>query len=159
MAAKQVADKEFNMPVPSQCNNHCITGYIPYLSGKITVIGINKGQEVCRQEMETPQIACRLLFDQAEADENMEYVLLKVRAYDSQNRPVFRESAKVFFLVEGDAQLVGVDNGDITGDEPYHNDTIHMYQGHASVIIRRTGKGRVKVSAYGSGLIGGEYCF
>ncbi len=152
----QVADKEFLLPSPQTCANHCITGYIPYLQGKVTVIGKNHGTEVCRQELEIPSLAVKLQFDTEITDD--EYLLLKVRAYDEENHPVFRESAKVFFAVEGDAQLLGVDNGDITGDEPYNNDSIHLYQGHASVLIHRTGKGRVKVRAYGSGLMEGEIC-
>ena len=152
----QATDKEFLLPSPRTCANHCITGYIPYLHGRVIVIGKNNGTEVCRQELEIPSLAVKLKFDSDITDD--EYLLLKVRAYDEENRPVFRESAKVFFAVEGDAQILGVDNGDITGDEPYNNDSIHLYQGHASVLIRRTGNGRAKVRAYGSGLMEGEIC-
>ena len=79
-------------------------------------------------------------------------MLLKVRAYDKEGRPVFRESGKIQFKVEGSAYIAGVDNGDIKTAEPYANDTIHLFQGRANVAIVVTDIGRVKITAYGSGM-------
>ena len=97
------------------------------MPGTVTVIGMNGGKEVFRQVVETPGIAVRLAFEQEEqeitlprADTDREEnqpqpyrMLCKVRAFDAEGCPVFRESAKVTVVVEGPARLIGVDNGDI----------------------------------------------
>lgn len=43
--------------------------------------------------------------------------LLRVRVYDAEGNPVFREYANVWFIVEDPAEIIGVDNGDIRGAE------------------------------------------
>lgn len=158
----QVADREFLVPSPKQCPNRCITGFLPYLRGTLTIVGKNAGVEVCRQQIEIPDVAVKLAFDEEpvggrELLGQAQYLQLKVRAYDAQDRPVFRESAKVKFAVQGPATLVGVDNGDITGDEPYHNESIHLYHGHATVTIRVEGSGRIQVNAFGDGLMSARW--
>lgn len=65
----------------------------------------------------------------------------------------FRESAKVHFHVEGPAEILAVDAGEITGGETYQGDSIHMYRGQASVMLAFTGdSGRVCVYAEAEGL-------
>ena len=80
-------------------------------------------------------------------------MLCKVRAFDAQGRPVFRESAKVTFVVEGPARLIGVDNGDIKGAEALDGDSIHLYRGRADAGLLITGCGRVKLTAYAAGML------
>lgn len=85
--------------------------------------------------------------------EKKQHLLLTVRAVDEEQIPCFRESAKVRFVVEGEARLVGVDNGDICTNESYQEDSIHLYHGCASVMLELTGKpGRISVHAFGDGL-------
>ncbi|MCM1184474.1 MAG: hypothetical protein NC337_13975 [Roseburia sp.] len=79
-------------------------------------------------------------------------VLRKVRAYDSEDNPVFRESAKVQFHVEGPAEIVGVENGDMKSLEPVQSNFIHLYQGRADVAVRITGMGRVRITAFATGM-------
>ncbi|MCD8326415.1 MAG: DUF4982 domain-containing protein [Lachnospiraceae bacterium] len=172
-----VNDKEFLLKPTAAYPNRTITGYLPYLPGTVTVIGLNRGKEVCRQEVKTPGAAVKLSFEQEEqtvilkkepmlpgedvpAEESglMEkfvpyQMLLKVRTYDKEDNPVFRESATVHFTVEGPAYIVGADNGDMQSSEPRTEDRIHLYHGKAAVALVVTGAGRVKVSAYGAGLL------
>ena len=82
---------------------------------------------------------------------------------DSQGRwtgeghPYFRESGKVRIRTEGPAVILAVDNGDITGNEPYREDHIHMHRGCASVLIVLTGEpGRVSVWADSDGMRSGQ---
>ena len=87
------------------------------------------------------------------APEKKQHLLLTVRAVDENKNPCFRESGKVHFAVEGAAKLVGVDNGDICSNEPYQEDSVHLYHGCASVMLELYGKpGRVSVRAFGNGL-------
>lgn len=156
-----VNDKEFLLQPTAAYPNRMITGFLPYLPGTVTVIGKNGGEEVCRHVVKTSRIAVRLAFDVEEqeivcsqhGDGIMPYqILRKVRAYDSENTPVFRESAKVQFCVEGPAEIVGVENGDMKSWEPVSSNLIHLYQGRADVAVRITGTGRVRITAFAAGM-------
>ncbi len=157
-----VNEKVFLAKPASQYPNHMITGYLPYLPGKVTVIGKNGGEEVCRQVVATPGRAVKLAFEEEEREVLLTpaeqgdvpfQMFLKVRTYDIDGNPVFRESAKVCFSVEGPAEIVGVENGDMKNWEDCCGDGIHLYQGRASVALRITGEGRVRVTASASGLM------
>lgn len=150
-----VNEKEFLLRPTAEYPNRMITGFLPYLPGRVTVIGKNQGIEVCRQVVETPEMAVRLKFEQEELTINGRcpfQLLLKVRACDKEGRPVFRESAGVRFRAEGPAYIAGVDNGDIQGGEAYDNDRIHLFQGRADVALVITGEGRIRVTAFAAGM-------
>ena len=157
--------KQFFIPRPSECKNGIITGFLPWQPGNVTAIGYKDGKEVCRHEVVTPGMAVALAFDQ-ECDnkecvstvnlgipEKKQHLLLTVRAVDENGNSCFRESGKVHFAVEGAAKIVGVDNGDICSNEPYQEDSVHLYHGCASVMLELYCKpGRVSVHAFGDGL-------
>ncbi|MCD7739059.1 MAG: DUF4982 domain-containing protein [Lachnospiraceae bacterium] len=178
-----VNEKEFLLKPTAEYPNRTITGYLPYLPGKVTAIGFNRGREVCRHEVVTPGPAVKLAFEREEqivslkkrmvqsgednaaeesgsceeeaaAERCAPYqMLLKVRAYDKDDNPVFRESAAVHFIVEGPAYIVGVDNGDMQSSEPENEDRIHLYHGKAAAALVVTGEGRIKIRVYGAGLL------
>ena len=157
--------KQFFIPRPSECKNGIITGFLPWQPGNVTAIGYKDGKEVCRHEVVTPGMAVALAFDQ-ECDhkecvstvnlgmpEKKQHLLLTVRAVDENGNSCFRESGKVHFAVEGAAKIVGVDNGDICSNEPYQEDSVHLYHGCTSVMLELYCKpGRVSVHAFGDGL-------
>ncbi|MBQ9764794.1 MAG: glycoside hydrolase family 2 protein [Lachnospiraceae bacterium] len=161
-----VNEKCYHLKPMKEYPNGLITGYIPYLPGNVTVIGKNNGEEVVRQVVKTPKHAVKLVFEKEEMNVALETfsnlagerevkpykLLLKVRAYDEDNNKVFNESAKVTFVVEGPARIIGVDNGDIKGAEALDNNFIHMYQGRADVALDIIEEGRVKVRAFCGGM-------
>ena len=147
-----VNDKQFMIKPLKAFPNRMITGFLPYLPGEVLIVGKKNGTEVCRQVLNTPGIAVKLAFDKEELFAAPGRRLLKVRAYDEEDNPVFRESARVKFMVEGPAQIVGVDNGDMQSMEPYNNDFIHLYHGKANVALHITGEGRVRVTAFAGGM-------
>lgn len=161
-----VNEKEYSVPSVKAFPNGLITGFVPYFPGELTVIGKNGGEEVCRHTLKTPGMAVKLAFEKEEqtvrlercltdrgAEDVQPYLLLnKVRAYDGEGNPVFRESAKVSFFVEGPAELIGVENGDIKSAEPVDNDFVHLFRGRADAAIRITGTGRIKITAYAAGM-------
>ena len=163
---KTSLEKEYSLRPVKEYPNGLVKGYLPWMPGTVTVIGMNDGKEVCRQVVETPGPAVRLAFEEEErtvvlartdTDEGqaqpMPYQMLcRVRASDAEGRPVFRESAKVTFAVEGPARLVGTENGDIKRAEPADGDSVHLYRGRAAVGIRITGRGRVKITAFAAGM-------
>lgn len=163
---KTSLEKEYSLRPVKEYQGGLVKGYLPWMPGTVTVIGMNGGKEVCRQVVETPGIAVRLAFEQEEREITLSRVdtdreenqpqpyrmLCKVRAFDAEGRPVFRESAKVTFVVEGPARLIGVDNGDIKSAEAPNGGSIHLYRGRADAGILITGPGRVKLTAYAAGI-------
>ena len=135
-------DDEYLMPKPSDCPNRLITGFLPYQPGKVTVTGYVGGKAVCTHEVVTPGAAAKLSFEKATyeipAEEGYEQ-LFHVRMLDAENNPIFRDNTNVFFRVEGDAEVLTVDNGDLSSNEPYSQNHVKLYQGQASVLLRFRG--------------------
>lgn len=158
--------KRFVLPKPSDCPNRLITGFLPWQPGTVRVVGYRAGEAVCEHVTVTPGPAARLAFSRPDPERETCFMqaqegyecLLTVRAVDAEGHPCFRESARVRFRIDGPGEILAVDNGDITGNEPYRESSIHLYRGAASVRIAFTGKpGRVTVYADGDGMLGGRY--
>ncbi len=144
---------------PAEYPNGIVTGCLPYLKGEVAVEGERDGQKVCSHVVFTAGLAVQLAFAEPQialADEEEHTLLLKVRALDENGTPVFRESALVRFIVEGDAVITGVENGDIMSHEPYSAQEIHLFRGRADVAVRVHGAKRVKVSAFADGMYSAE---
>lgn len=152
----QVGEKHFTPRPTAEYPNRMITGFLPYLNRIVTIVGKNEGKEVARQVIRTPGMAVKLKFEQEEQHIRLASLpyqkILKVRAYDEDDNPVFRESAAVRFVAEGPAEIIGVENGDIKTAEPFTEDSIHLFQGRADVAVRIAGPGRVRVTAYAAGM-------
>lgn len=151
-----VNDSRIYIPKPSECPDRLICGFLPWIPGKVTAIGICGGKEVCRYELVTPGPAVKLKFDRdsvkAEAEQGKQF-LMTVRAVDAEEKPCFRESSLVRFRVEGNIRILAVDNGDLMSSEPYHENFIHLYHGCASVMLELSGTpGRMSVYADGDGM-------
>lgn len=158
--------KRIYVPRPDACKNHVITGFLPYLPGTVEAVGLNGRAEVCRHTLRTPGMAVQLGFaGDAWTSDNRNGECMKVsaqrgyqlqlavQALDDEGNPCFRESAKVRFRVEGPAKLLAVDAGELTSNEPYQSDAIHLFHGQASVMIALTGEpGRVCVYADADGM-------
>lgn len=154
-----VNEKEFYLPNPSQCPNRLITGFIPYVPGRVKVVGYIQGEEVCSREVVTPDAPVELRFTEGEyvsADCGQQR-LLTVRACDEHGNPYFREESLVNFEIEGNGEILAVDNGNLMGNEPYDEAFIHMYHGQASVLIKCGDiPGIIRVSAHASGMKSGS---
>lgn len=151
-----VNEKRYLIPQRDQFENRLITGYMPWIPGKVTVIGYENGAEVCRQEVTTAGAAVQLKAAQEEIEVPQEEGyerLISVYALDEAGNRNFHESSVVRFRVEGDAEIVGADAGDLMSHECYTDTDIHMYQGCASVVVRmNNNKGRAILSAYAQGM-------
>lgn len=152
--------KQFYVDKPDTYPNRLITGFLPWQPGMVRVVGYRNGKEVCVHEAVTPGPAVRIMFAEPElkcrAEKNYQ-IMLTASAADEDGSPYFRESSHVRFFVEGPAKILAVDNGNLMGNERYHEESIHMYHGKASVLISLTGEaGRITVSAYAEGMQRGE---
>jgi len=127
-----VNGKEYGPPKPEQFSDKVITGFVPYLPGTIEVVGYRFGEAVCSHKTVTPGPVVRLVFDKGvqkiSANEGHE-MLLTVRAVDGEGNPCFRESAYTRFMVEGPAEIVAVDNGNLMDSKCYQETSVHMHHG------------------------------
>lgn len=149
--------REFAPPLPSASPNRLITGYLPYVPGTVEVRGYNGDREVCRYALRTPGPAVALAFDPAERPTGGDELLLTVRATDAAGTPTRREDRAVTFRVEGPAELLGTENGNLMAPVPADPRTLSLWRGQASVALRLTGEpGPVRVRATADGLAQGE---
>lgn len=147
-----VNDREIYVPAVSHFANRLVTGYLPYQPGILTVIGFTNGTEVTRDVLYTPGKAQRLQFISSDEKElpisssmvsaeslnptELRLQVVTVRAVDGKGNPVFQCSDRVRFSVEGDAQIIAVDNGNLMNTEGFNAASVRLWQGKASCVIR-----------------------
>lgn len=148
-------DKRYILPSPADCPNHVISGFLPYTPGTVRLVGYRKGRAVCEQKITTPAVPYRLQFE----DEALrvflhkgEERLLHIRVTDQQGFPCIRAEGRVSFRGEGALRVLAVDNGSLLEDESYHQTSVSLYQGGASVLIRRESDGQGILHAECEGL-------
>ena len=138
---------------------------IPYQSGTLTAVGKKNGKTVARHQLETTGEAVALkLVPDAETwrADGQDLMHVRIYAVDKKGRRVVtsldqKAFSKLTFTVEGDADIVAVDNGNIASDELHIGQTQRvktadrsLYQGSALVILRSgTVAGKVELRATG----------
>lgn len=129
---------------------------VVYHSGKLVAVAYRNGKEVARHQIETTGEPVRL---KAEADNNiwkadgMDLQHVQITVLDKKNRRVQTTNQDVTFTVEGNAQIVGVVNGDINSDELHVASHRRLFNGSCTVILRSTKEaGPVTLTAVSPGL-------
>lgn len=138
---------------------------IAYVPGTLVAVAKKNGKVVARHQIETTgeAVALKLLPDAENwhAD-GKDLMHVRVYAVDKKGRRVLNvKDAKAFdkltFQVKGDANIVAVDNGNITSDELHIGKTQlektiqrNLFQGSALVILRAGDKpGKIELSVAG----------
>lgn len=138
---------------------------IAYVPGTLVAVAKKNGKVVARHQIETTgeAVALKLVPDMEtwHAD-GKDLMHVRIYAVDKKGRRVMNvKDAKAFdkltFTVKGDANIVAVDNGNITSDELHIGKTQlektiqrHLYQGSALVILRSGDKpGKIELSVAG----------
>lgn len=138
---------------------------IAYVPGTLVAVAKKNGKVVARHQIETTgeAVALKLLPDAENwhAD-GKDLMHVRVYAVDKKGRRVLNvKDAKAFdkltFQVKGDANIVAVDNGNITSDELHIGKTQlektiqrNLFQGSALVILRAGDKpGQIELSVAG----------
>ena len=138
---------------------------IAYAPGTLVAVAKKNGKVVARHQIETTgeAVALKLVPDMEtwHAD-GTDLMHVRIYAVDKKGRRVMNvKDAKAFdkltFTVKGDANIVAVDNGNITSDELHIGKTQlektiqrHLYQGSALVILRSSDKpGKIELSVVG----------
>ena len=138
---------------------------IAYVPGTLVAVAKKNGKVVARHQIETTgeAVALKLVPDAENwhAD-GKDLMHVRVYAVDKKGRRVLNvKDAKAFdkltFQVKGDANIVAVDNGNITSDELHIGKTQlektiqrNLFQGSALVILRASDKpGKIELSVAG----------
>lgn len=138
---------------------------ITYAPGTLVAVARKNGKVVARHQLETTgeAVALKLVPDAENwhAD-GKDLMHVRIYAVDKKGRRVLNvKDAKAFdkltFTVKGDANIVAVDNGNITSDELHIGKTQlektiqrHLFQGSALVILRAGDKpGKIELSVEG----------
>ena len=138
---------------------------IAYAPGALLAVARKNGKVVARHQVETTgeAVALKLVPDMEtwHAD-GKDLMHVRIYAVDKKGRRVLNvKDAKAFdkltFQVKGDANIVAVDNGNITSDELHIGKTQlektiqrHLFQGSALVILRAGDKpGKIELSVAG----------
>ena len=139
---------------------------VAYEPGTLEAVAYRNGKAVARHKIETTGEAVLL---KAEADrpalvtkkpnadawraDGTDLLHVKVQAVDKKDRLVQTAAQEVSFSVEGNAEIVGVINGDINSNEMTVGTKRSLYNGTCTVILRATRTpGRVNLTATASGL-------
>ena len=112
---------------------------IEYKSGKLTAIARNGGKEVARHSLETTgeAVALKLIPDvQTWHADGKDLLHVRVIAVDKKGRRVLSAGENLRFSVTGNAEIVAVDNGNISSDELAVGTERSLFMGSALVILR-----------------------
>ena len=148
---KVVAEKENTLNTKGR--NKLRIDDIMYQSGTLEAIGYKDGKPVASHKIMTAGKIQRL---NLEADNNnwladgKDLQHIRVTAVDKKGNKVWSANQQLTFEVDGDAKIVGVDNGDITSEELTVGNTRRLFNGSALVILRagkNAGKVQLKVSS------------
>lgn len=157
---KSLGRKRNTMDDPAS-RNRFVWENIAYVPGKIEAIGYVDGKEIAKHHIQTTGKAVRLVAepdnDNWKADGyDLQHII--IRAVDTKGRTVPLDGIEVDFKLEGDASIIGLDNGDIYSDELHVPDSKtngkrSLHHGTALVILR-AGKtpGNITLSANAHGL-------
>ena len=148
---KVVAEKENTLNTKGR--NKLRMDDIMYQPGTLEAIGYKDGKPVASHKIMTAGKIQRL---NLEADNNnwladgKDLQHIRVTAVDKKGNKVWSANQQLTFEVDGDAKIVGVDNGDITSEELTVGNTRRLFNGSALVILRagkNAGKVQLKVSS------------
>jgi beta-galactosidase len=121
-----------------------------YAPGKLEVVCYKDGKEWARDAVLTAGKAAKLSASIDYDGKDLSYITVDV--LDKADVLCPASSAQIQFQVKGPAVIVATDAGDPTSHVPFYSTALPAFNGKASVIVRRTGKGPVTVSAKSKGL-------
>lgn len=112
---------------------------IKYAPGYIEAVARKDGKVVAKHRIETTGKAKKLTVEADNPEwtaDGMDLQHVRVIAVDSKGRRVHQADSQLKFRVEGDAQIVAVDNGNIVSHELHAVNERQLYRGSALVILR-----------------------
>jgi len=142
--------------VPRTTGDLHLSWDVPYEPGTLKAVGTRDGKVAVQVEVSTTGEPAALMLS---ADRNAiradwrDVAHFTVQAVDSQGRLVPDADNEVFFDVQGEGRLIGVDNGDPASHEDFKANRRKAFHGLCLAIVQATDNaGEIKVTATGDGL-------
>lgn len=127
-------------PAEASHRNRLSWDGVPYEAGKLEAVARRDGKIVARHAIETVGKAVRLKVEPENGDwraDGQDLQHIRVTAVDAKGRRVLMAQDSLHFeIVQGDARVVAVANGDMSSNELYTADCRRLWQGSALVILR-----------------------
>ena len=130
---------------------------VVYQPGEVTCVAYAKdGSVLGRETLRTAGAAASVVLTPESAtlpDDPAELVFVKVTLADAKGTPVPSDNRRIGFAIEGPGEIVSVGNGNPRGTDSFKMTASHpLHNGRAGLVVRRTGKGTVRLTATAEGL-------
>ncbi len=133
-----------------------LTWLVPYHPGSLRAIGYIDEKMICEKEIVTAGNPARieLLPDRLTiTGDGRDVVHVEVNILDDNNHFVPEASNRINFKIDGDGEIVEVDNGDPLNEEQYNSPARNAFKGKCLVIIKALKKdGKFNLTAESEGL-------
>jgi len=128
--------------------DHIYKWYVPFKAGKLEAKGELKGKKISTVRY-TPEAANHIQLTQVKkAEKEGEVYQIEAQLVDRKGYPVKKQQQTIHFIVKGDAQILGVDNGSPTYKGLFQTDKIRTANGHCLLIIKKNQKASQPIQIY-----------
>ena len=121
-----------------------------YQPGVVEVVAYKDGKEWARDRVETTGAPSQLKLSLDYAGDDIIYV--RVEVADSKGRMVPDACNDLSFSVAGAGEIIACDAGDPTSHIPFYSTNLPALNGLCSVVVKRTGEGKILLKAQSRGL-------
>ena len=118
---------------------------VVYEPGVIKVVAYKNGRKWATDVVRTAGTPHRVVLKKDYVGKNL--IFFKAVVVDRRGIPVPSADNLIRFSVKGPGEIVATDAGDPTALQGFKHPDIHAFNGLSSVIIRRTGRGWIRVKA------------
>jgi beta-galactosidase len=126
---------------------------IGYKPGELKAVGYLKGIQVIASKLMTTGEAAKLEIKQLNIPVTDDMMLFEINVTDKNGVPITDAKMPVTIKVQGDGEIIGVDNGQLDFAGPYKTNTRDAYNGRLLVTIQKVGhKKGITLRAESAGL-------
>ncbi len=145
---------------PANTDDLFLSWDVPYIPGKLEVVGYHDEKEVCRYTVETAGEPARIAVtadkNSIKADDR-DVAQVEIRIVDSEGRFVPTANCELEITLEGDAKILGIDNGRPDCHEFWKDTKRTTFHGMMLIVVQAgKTKGNIKVSVKGDKLQGAQ---
>lgn len=127
---------------------------VVYQEGSLKVVAYKDGRRWATDVVRTAGKARKVRLKKDYVGRDLLFVSAVIT--DRRGEMVPDASCLLTFSVKGAGEIVATDSGDPTSLQGFRHDSIQAFHGLSSVIVRRTGKGRIRVRVTSDGLSGSQ---
>ena len=123
---------------------------VVYEPGVVEVVAYKNGEKWASDRVETVGKPSKLILSEDYRGDDLTYV--RVEVADKEGRMVPTADNYLKFTISGPGKIVATDAGDPTSHIPFYSQSIPAFNGLCSVIVERTGPGKITLKAHSADL-------